>query len=242
MTTIVETLSPATDRAVEQLTQSHTEYTDGHMVEWPPLIEWLESSVTEIISRAGSGGGNGIPINEDALLLLDRCRKRSRMMCAALYLTPSGDLIYDVQQAWKTAQAERAGGRMDDRQWESITAEFADWVLRIQAEDTRPRRLEVVAPCPSCGERYVYLEGRDDDGRDVFVLTDPSGTLPRKAAVVVEFSEGRAAVSECRAPDCGQMWAGWDAVYRLGYTLGARQNLEVLKACGIDLDIKIGTL
>lgn len=223
-----------TARAVERLTEEHTEYADGHPVEWPPLLAYLEQSVTEVVSRnGGGGGGNGIPLNEDAMLLLDRVKKRIRMMGAALYLPLTGDIITDTQAAWARAQDERAGGHMDDAAWESICDEFPDWVQRIEAEDDRPRRLEMTTPCPRCGARWVY-----EIDRDLYDVTDESQSAPRKAAVVVEWNTGRAPVAECRAPECRTLWAGWAEVAALGFTLGASQDLAVLEACGITLNLQ----
>lgn len=221
------------ERAVERLTEDHVEIADGHVTEWPPLLEWLEASVTEIVGRdGGGGGGNGIPINEDALLLMDHVRRRLKLMGAALYVPLTGDVIADTRAAWAKAQDERAGGRMDDHAWEMICDEFPDWVQRIEAEDDRPRRMEMTTPCPRCEVRWVYLIGRDEYDRISLTNADP-----RKAAVVVEWKPGHVPAATCRNPDCEAIWVGWGDVARLGFTLGANQDMAVLEACGISLEL-----
>lgn len=207
-----------TARAVERLTEPHTEMTDAGSVEWPPLIRWLETRVTEIVGRkGGSGASAGVPLNTEALELLQHIEQRLKLILEAVYQHGTGDNINDIKLAWTAAVNERQGGRMDDGQWEKITGELEDWVLRIQAEDERPRKMELTVPCPRCETRWV----EDEEGQ-------------RAAAVVIEFAPGRAPVAECRVGECGAMWAGWADVARLGFTVGAEQNAEILAACGID--------
>lgn len=207
-----------TARAVERLTEHHTEHTEAGAVEWPPLLLWLESRITEIVGRkGGASAGAGVPLNTDALELLQYIDRRLRMMREALFLPAQGGRIKDTVIVWEAAVAERNGNRMDDEQWGRITEELEGWVMRIEAEDDRPRRLEMTVPCPRCDTRWVLVEGE------------------RVSAVTVEFAEGRAPVAECRAGECGAMWAGWSDVAKLGYIVGAEQNAAVLAACGIDI-------
>lgn len=211
----------STERAVERLTADHSEVAEGgHIVEWPPLLVWLETRVTEIVGRkGGSGAGAGVPLNTDALELLQHIDRRLRMMREALYLPSQGGRIKDTQIVWEAAVTERNGQRMDDEQWERITVELEDWVHRIQAEDDRPRKMELTVPCPRCDTRWVLDNG------------------DRVAAVVIEFAEGRAPVAECRVEDCAAIWGGWAEVAKLGFTVGAEADLAVLAACGIDTPV-----
>lgn len=207
-----------TERAVERLTQAHTEHTDAGPVEWPPLLEWLESAVTEVVGRSGGGaGGGGVPLNTDALDLLKYIDGRIKLMREALYQRSVGTRVEDTKLAWSIAVTERQGGRMDDQQWENITDEFTNWVQRIEAEDDRPRKMELTVPCPRCEQRWIM----DDD--------------QRVSAIRIEFKAGGAPVAECRNPDCLALWVGWSDVAKLGYVVGAEQNITVLAACGIEV-------
>lgn len=208
----------ATSRAVVRLTEDHTEHTESGATEWPPLLTWLEEAVTEVVGRSGGGSGGGsVPINTDALELLKYIDGRIKLMRDALHLKLTGTRIYEVKRIWQTATDERAGGRMDDHQWESICDEFINWVHRIEAEDDRPRKLELTVPCPRCDQRWIM----DDD--------------QRVSAIRIEFKTGQAPVAECRNQDCLAIWAGWSDVAKLGYAVGAEQNIAVLEACGIQV-------
>lgn len=210
----------ATERAIERLTQAHTEMTDAGPTEWPPLLVWLERSVTEMVKRGGAGSnGAGIPIDFEALRLLDEIKKQTAFIREVVYLPKRpGELLSDVAAAWEAVKRARGRSELEDGQWLMICEEFETWVMKIEAEQaTRPRKMELTVSCPRCGERWVM------DGDE------------RKAAVVIEFGEGRAPVAECRNAECGALWAGWESVARLGFTVGASADLAVLDACGITL-------
>ena len=218
----------STERAVVRLTEDHTEMTEAGPVEWPPLLDWLDQAVTEQVKRGSAGsGGTGSPIDMGALALLQRIEKGARQLREALYLPIMRDLKGALRDAWDSARTMRATGDLDDdQQWESITDAFPGWVLEIEQEwDDRTRRMELTVPCPRCSTRWI-LEG--DDG-------DAKAPPKRRAAVWIEYAEGRAPVAECRVADCAAMWVGWAEVAKLGYTLGASQDGDVLAACGIDL-------
>lgn len=206
-----------TERAVVRLTETHTEHTDAGPVEWPPLLEWLQARVTDVTRRGGGTGGQGIPLNDDALAILDHVRVRTKLLGQALALPLMGDVIADTTALWRKCQDERAGGRMGDKQWEAISDEFPDWVHRIECEQEKPRKMELTVPCPRCDTRWMV-----------------DALQRRVAAVIVEFSPDRAPVAECRVDGCAAMWAGWAEVARLGFTVGAVQDQAVLAACGID--------
>lgn len=211
-------------RAVERLTTEHTEIEEGRPVEWPALIDWLDKAVTEQVKRGQAGsGGAGAPIDTGALELLQRIEREVCLMREALYLPVIKDTKTAIRDAWDVALAYRRSGSLDDdQQWERICEVFPQWVALISHEwDDRTRMMEVTVPCPSCGERWM--------------LEEVSGEEKRRSAIVVEYAEGRAPTAECRVADCGGFWVGWEAIARLGFTLGAQQNLEILKACGIDL-------
>ncbi len=208
-----------TERAVERLTEAHTEHTEAGMVEWPPLLVWLEQSITTIMGRSGGGSGDGLPLNTEALALQSFIDNRLAMLLKSLGHTRSGARSQDVAFAWEIAKSHRAQSMLDDHQWETVCDEFVDWVHRIEAEDDRARTMELTVPCPRCGVRWV------------------DGPTSRVAAVSVEFKEGQAPVAECRNSECAAIWAGWAQMAVLGVSVDATMNLEVLNACGIDLGV-----
>lgn len=208
-----------TDRAVVRLTEPHTEMTEAGPVEWPPLLSWLSRSVTEIVGRTGEGsGGGGAPFNEEAAALLDRIASRLDLLEDAMGIVGSRrrSLIERVRVAWKRAQEERSGGRIADGPWGRICDEFPGWVARIEEQDDRPRKIELTVACPECGRRWVLQDGE------------------RRAAVRIELASGSGPIAECRNSECGAAWAGWQRMRVLGTAIGARADLAILAACGIE--------
>lgn len=211
-------MTESTERAVLRLTEPHTEMTEAGPVEWPALIDWLDDSIREVVGRGGGGsGGAGLPFNTEALALLNHIDGRLRLILGGLGEQRTGDRKFDVTHAWTAAKTHRAQGMVDDVQWENICDEFPDWVHRIEAEDDRPRKIELTVACPRCEKRWVL-----DDGN-------------RVAAVRIELRAGGAPIAECREEECRALWVGWDALTELGFVVGANMDLEVLAACGIDL-------
>lgn len=208
-----------TERAVVRLSQAHTEMTEAGPVEWPPLLAWLERSVTEVMGRTGEGsGGGGVPFNEEAADLLDRIDSRLGLLEEAMGVAGPRrrGLVERVPVAWERAKRERVSGRVADGAWARICDEFPAWVARIEAQDDRPRKIELTVACPECGQRWVNQGGE------------------RRAAVRIEFAEGAAPAAECADPECGAAWVGWRSMRALGATVGARADRAVLLACGID--------
>lgn len=210
----------STERAVVRLTEDHTEMTEAGPVEWPPLLDWIRERVTEINRRGSGSGGQGVPLNNDALEILNHIERNYRLICEATMQGVGRELVEGVRRMWRTVCTDRKAGAIRDAEWDKIGGEIESWVQRIEGEQERPRKMELTVPCPRCGNRWVLSDEGDDK---------------RKAAVVIEFGENRAPVAECRVAACEAIWAGWNAVADLGFTLGANQDLAVLEACGINL-------
>lgn len=222
-------LSPATDRAVERLTQPHSDTHAGHVTEWPPLIDWIERAITEQVKRGGASSGDGdAGIDEGALRIFNRIKYGVASIAKRLYLPKDGaHPRVALPGVWEAAHSYRVNGELDDELWEHVTEQIESWVADIEAEwEDRPSRMELTVPCPDCGHRWI-VERADPN--------DPGAQDKRRPAVIVEYASGRAPVAECRVLDCGGHWVGWEQVAALGSDLGAAQNLEVLEACGISL-------
>lgn len=221
-------MSESTERAVTRLTEDHTEVTEAGVTEWPPLLLWLERSVTDMVKRGGAGSnGSGIPIDFEALRILDGIRRHTRLIRAGVHLPVKGyALISDVAEAWDAAKDGHEKGWVDDAAWLRICDELESWVHQIEVEQAvRPRKMELTVACPRC-ERRWFREDVDPKRPEL---------AERKAAVVIEFGEGRAPVAECRFEDCAAMWAGWGQVATLGLSVQASMDVAVLEACGIKL-------
>ncbi|QIK63202.1 hypothetical protein G7068_08330 [Leucobacter viscericola] len=213
----------AAERAIVRLTQPHTEMTEAGAVDWPPLLDWLDRSITEVVKRGGAGSnGLGIPINFGALRVLNDIRRANGRIREGLYLAKqsgSNALLADVAEAWTVARRSRSQGELADGQWLQVCEEVESWVVRIEAEqNVRPRQMELTVPCPRCEARWV-LDGGE-----------------RRAAVVIEYAEGRAPIAECRAEECEALWVGWSEITKLGFSVQASVDTAVLESCGIRVD------
>src|SRR5690606_10290867 len=144
-------------------------------------------------------------IDFEALQLLERMKRDDHALRKRLYMignTP--ELITAVTELWETAQREQSHGTLEHQDWQYICDTITGWVLAIVTEQgARPRKMELIVNCPRCDTRWV--QETDDEGNLL-----PDGE--RKAAVVIEFGEGRAPVAECRMADCQAIWAGWEQV------------------------------
>lgn len=238
-------LSPATDHNVERLTRPHTIDTEGHVTNWPALIDWISDAITEKVRRGGASSGEGdAGLNEGALRILRRIERGTASFRAWLYVTPrsGAGVKSDLEQAWATAHEYRLRGELDDEAWERIGDEIAEWVATIEAEwEDRPSRMELTVPCPECDTRWIIVEPED-----ATVLTNIFGNKlgkavhspeKRRAAVTIEYAEGRAPVALCGAAGCEKIWVGWEQIIDLGGALDATPDMAVLRACGIDLNL-----
>lgn len=166
------------------------------------------------------------PINEGALHILRRIEQGTMKLRGWLYLpTRQRGAKLDLAEAWEVAHEYRTRGELDDEAWEKIIDRVETWVSDVEAEwEDRARRIELVAPCPQCGERWIL---------------DPAkvrGEEPkRRSAVVIEYAADRVPVAECRVAGCEAMWVGWKQLAQLGFALNVEQDLAVLEACGISL-------
>lgn len=202
------------ERAVERLTQMHTEYEGGMAVERSPLLIELAESATVQDGRGSGSGGVGIPINLGVLAVQDHIKRRLGLIRQALNLPATKDSVTGTVEAWKVAKTEWAGGRIDEAAWAHYETEFPSWVRRITEEVSPPTSTEMVTPCPECGETRAFLRGDN------------------VTAVVIKWYPeelDRAPIANCRF--CGHEWIGWGAMH---YDLET-VNHEALATLGIDV-------
>ncbi|MDI6023626.1 hypothetical protein QBL02_08720 [Leucobacter sp. UT-8R-CII-1-4] len=208
----------STERAVVRLTEAHTEHEGGKAVERGPLLVELAESATSQGARGSGGGGAGIPINLGVIALQDHIAGKLKQMQLALFMRQIKDPIEATIAVWAHAVTERHRGRIDDASWGWFVREFPDWVHRITEEVSPPSSIEMIAPCPSCGETRAVVRG--DSVTAVVVKWYPE-----------ELS--RAPIGKCRF--CGAKWVGWGAMH---YTLDVVDRGALAKL-GIDVSVFI---
>lgn len=203
-----------TDRAVERLTENHTEHEGGRAVERAPLLIELAESATVQDGRGSGSGGVGIPINLGVLAVQDHIARRLRALRGWLGMTPTKDTLNGTAEAWAYAKTEWAGQRMSEEAWQRIEDEFPNWVKRITEEVSPPTSTEMITPCPECGESRAFLRG------------------DTVTAVVIKWYPDeldRAPVGKCRF--CDHEWVGWGAMH---YDLET-VNQDALAKLGINV-------
>ena len=227
-----------TERAVERLTETHVEVIDKHASTWPPLLDWLDTAVRDKIKRRdGSSGDIGVSLDFGMLAIQDRIKRECWHLMRSLHLTPPQNLTEAVSRLWSATKNAHAKNELTDADLEHTADSVITWEQLIDSERGHtPRKLELTVPCPSCGNRWALETDHNNPAR---IDTDHPERNPdeiRKAAIVIEFTEGRAPVAECRVAGCEKLWAGWAQVAALGVAINANQDHAVLAACGIDVN------
>lgn len=172
----------------------------GELRERPSLLEQLADAVTSSGGLAsGRGRGSPAPLDPGAFDLLeeirttarDLWRTEARVMCGRT-VVQAERVLDDLPVAERIRCGARyvsgAGRQVKDVSW--LTDLLGGWVERINAMLDPEQQMEVLAPCPACGLRWVYL---DDD----------AGEQKRVAALVAGPTGAR-----CRNVGCGHEWQG----------------------------------
>jgi hypothetical protein len=172
----------------------------GTLHERPCLLEQLAQAVESSGGRAsGRGRGSPAPLDPGALDLLEEIRATARelwrteatVMCGRT-VVQQPRVLDDLPVPERIRRGARyvsgAGRQVSDIAW--LTNLVGNWVEKINAHINPEMAMEVLAPCPACGRRWVYV---DDD----------AGGQKRVAAVVAGPTGAR-----CRSLACGHEWRG----------------------------------
>jgi hypothetical protein len=171
----------------------------GSLHERPSLLEQLAEEVASSSGRAsGRGRGSPAPIAPAAHDLLEEIRATARdlwrteasVMCGRT-VVQAPRVLDDMSVAERIRRGARyvsgAGRAVADVAW--LTNLIGGWVEKINEMINPEMAMEVLAPCPACGLRWVYL--------------DDAGEKRRVAAVVAGATGAR-----CRNLACGHEWRG----------------------------------
>lgn len=188
-----------TARAVERLTEHHSELVDGAIGECDPLLVMLREARYPNLGKTRGGGGTGDVLDIQAMTIYENIDGIVRSWLSHYRQHHTGELIPLVKRLHETLQAEQAGDRLDDP--ERMFAMFGQWVAQIDDFFDPPKEYELTAPCPECDAERV------ENGEGLM-----------KWAVRVPVKVGRAVIPECHA--CGTMWAGRDELTDLAEKMG----------------------
>lgn len=209
--------------AIDALTIGHIEHVtqtadDGAFIrsvpiDTPALILWLEKA---IYPSSNSDNGSSSPahtrsiIDSGAMYDFTMLTALIRDWCHILHVPLSTEgtsgerAIHNLRQWYIVYQ------RTDKAAEDFYLGQLRKWTWTIRDRQEPPKRLEVVTPCPICGDEWVNADG--DTLKHPLELTYRKGdngvvTRPKVA---------------CRNQACGATWEGIDAIEELGVELGEK--------------------
>lgn len=205
------------ERAVERLTENHSEIVGDQAGVCEPLLLMLwEARYPSLGKGSSSGGGEGSMLNQQALSIYEHIDGVVRAWLTHYREHATGDLIPLVKRLHQVLLTEDAGGRLEDR--DRMYGMFQQFVTQIETCFDPPPEKELMGACPGC--EATHSEGENGEQR---------------RAVRMIVNPGHALVAECHA--CGKLWAGQDALTELAESMGAvidrvalREMLESPKA------------
>lgn len=189
----------ATARAVEKLTEEHSEVIDGAIGTSGPLLELLREARYPNLGRTKGGGGSGDMLDVAAIAMYENIDGVVRAWLQHFREHHTGDLIPLVKRLHTVLVTEDAGDRLEDR--DRMFGMFGHWVDQIENHFDPPHEYELTAACPECGAERIA--GNEES---------------LKWAVRIPVRIGHALVAECHA--CGRMWAGRDDLTELAEQIG----------------------
>lgn len=196
-------------RAVERLTEEHTELIDGHAAVSDPLLKVLwEARYPSLGKGSAAGGGDGMLLNTQALTIYENIDGLVRSWLTHYREHSTGDLMPLVKRLYEVLKTEDAGERLEDR--ERMYGMFQHFVQQIEDNLDPPSEYELTGACTECGQTHA----KSNDQPHV-----KEGEEQYKRAVRVTVRPGHALVAECYS--CGKLWAGHDVLVGLAESMGA---------------------
>jgi hypothetical protein len=167
----------------------------------PPLLDWLALSVAN--NLGGGGGGKPArertPIDIAALTLYESIDERVKSWLAELGAKPGKNVTpTQVLRSW---YALWIGGHHNDGIERAYTSVLEAWEQRILDILDPPKRIEITAPCPACGQEWHNLGLKLEDGTD-----DPDDAERVRVLNAVERATLQDSYAMCTA--CNRVWAG----------------------------------
>ena len=206
-----------TERAIERLTETHTEVIGSAIGTSGPLLTVLRDARYPNLGRTKGGGGGGDMFDIAAVDLYEHIDGTVRSWLAEYRQEHTGDLLELTKTLHKVLTAEYAGGRLEDP--DRMFGMFTTWMSRIDDHFDPPKEYELTAPCPECAAERVPTGSEPRSGE--------KDERPYKWAVRVPVKVGRAVVAECHA--CEALWAGRDRLTDLAESMGLEVDWVALR-------------
>ena len=187
----------------------------------PPLLDWLLSAVASDAS-GGHGGGKQArertPIDVGAFTLYEDIDGRARawMMEAG---GKAGKLLRPTQilRSWYVLwNASNPSDGMRD----AYASILESWTERIKDILDPPKKIEITAPCPVCGQEWVNIGLRLPNGQD-----DPDDLERVRVLNAVERENIYESYAMCRA--CKRVWKGTGEMRQLRIAIDDAEQAKV---------------
>jgi hypothetical protein len=216
---------PETNEAVHRLTEvwedvlspKETGLDSYRTIEYEPLLDMLREAIGSSTGRTSAGRSDANArnvLNVKAFDLWQRIDGATRAWIGELSRSkPFTELKAAVVQLDGIVNSLNASHQIDPFTYARITAMFESWKDDIWDQFFTQRQMEIMTPCPYCGETFTYAQ----DGA-------------RSYAVTAEFAAG-VAIATCAR--CKHEWNGREELLELGYSVGANMDRETLKAMGV---------
>ena len=190
----------------------------------PPLLDWLREL---IVSSMGGAGGSGksarerTPIDVGAFSLYENIEGRVRAWVVDLGGRPGKDLTpAQVLRSWYVLWN---AGNPSESLIRSYLSILEGWVQAIEDVLDPPKRIEITAPCPVCGQEWINVGLKLADGSD-----DPNDMERVHVLIAVERESIHESFAMCRA--CDRVWTGTGEMRRLRIAI---DDVEAAKAEGL---------
>ncbi len=174
----------------------------------PPLLDWL---LEAIVNSLGQGGGSQqararTPMDVGAFTLHEDIDGRVRSWMDDLGARPGKDLTAtQILRTWYVLWSARNPSEGMMRAYAGI---LDGWAQAIRDVIDPPKRIEITAPCPMCGQEWINVGLKLGDGRD-----DPNDVERVRVLIALERESMQESYAMCRS--CERVWKGVGAMRQL---------------------------
>lgn len=213
-------------QTVDKLTVGHTtaiwqEFEDGRRattIVVPALLGLLHGAIFS--STSGSGGGS-LPnqrnvLDGDALEKYERVQNEiltafKSVTSAQPFATPETNL----RQWFIAVSNDYRSGKISDDTVIDYLQQWSDWARVIEDKLFPPTTLEVISPCPECGQRWT--KSGDGDSIPAIIIEYREPSSERVNALSKSFAK-------CRS--CDTVWRGDRRLRELAFAIDEKQHAE----------------
>jgi hypothetical protein len=188
-------------------------------IEFPGLLEQMRQAVLPSGQNDGAGSSSAkhtrSPGDLEAMYEYHKMAAQIGSWCQMIRLRPSRDRVADLKAWYDKARSVFAPEQLD---WYRRT--LAGWTATIRNHLDGPEKYVPHTACPICN---TTAWGDAINGGDLWPI-EVRYRIEENARGE-EITTGH--VARCRAPQCGAVWHGWEAIEELGNEVREKQLTAV---------------